>query len=508
MPAWMSAHHEYPQLAIGPNGLPYLFFRKMIDRFPVEEHETLLKFGAETRRMQPWYDTIRGMSSIQVTGFDGATWLPTRELPLSVGGAYAQTGAVIAGGKLAIVWPADGRTYEDPHFRTSQLRYAEFELNETARADRMQAFHSEPSAKPDAAPTEQEDLARIQAVRWEDSEPLKLYRGDLHRHTDISADSTLDGDILLAYRYAYDAAALDFLAVTDHSGAQKFHYYQYQWWRNRQIATMFNQPGHFATFFGYERTVTFPGGHRNVISTRRDLQPVWISDEEFFGKESWAERLYPSLLKGGDIAIAHTVATGGGTDWRDGDPRAEPVVEIFQGLRGSYEEPNTPSKGVGMMRYTAGLVWNAWAKGRKLGVITSSDHSSTHQSYACVYAPELTAEAILSAIKERRTFGATDNIIVKLDAVTTAGNVYKMGRELTDVAAPKLRASIEGTQPLASVELIRNGKILLARNPNQRSDAFEFRDNDPLDTEAYYYLRIVQEDRQLAWSSPIWVTIE
>ena len=508
VPAWMSSLHEYPQLAIGANGLPLLFFRKVIDRFPVEEHETLLKFGAETRRMQPWYDTIRSMSSIQMMAFDGAVWSAPRELPLSVGGAYAQTGAAVAGGKLAVVWPADGRTYEDPHFRTSQLRYTELELNAaTAGDDRMVAFRSEPGDAPDAAPTEKEDLARIRAVRWEDTEPLKLYRGDLHRHTDLSADSIVDGDILLAYRYAYDAASLDFLAVTDHSGAQKFHYYQYQWWRNRQIATMFNQPGHFATFFGYERTVTYPGGHRNVISTRRDMQPVWISDEEFFGKESWAERLYPSLLKGGDIAIAHTVATGGGTDWRDGDPRAEPVVEIFQGLRGSYEEPNTPAKGMGM-RYDAGLVWSAWAKGRKLGVITSSDHTSTHQSYACVYAPELTSEAILNAIKKRRTFGATDNIIVKLDAVTSAGEVYKMGQELSDVSAPKLRASIEGTQPLASVELIRNGKILLARNPGQPSDTFEFRDNDPLNTEAYYYLRIVQKDKQLAWSSPIWVTIE
>ena len=99
-------------------------------------------------------------------------------------------------------------------------------------------------------------------------------------------------------------------------------------------------------------------------------------------------------------------------------------------------------------------------------------------------------------------------IIVKFDAVTADGEVYKMGRELTAVSAPKFRASIEGTRPLASVELIRNGKILLARSPDKRTDAFEFRDNDPLGTEAYYYLRIVQKDKQLAWSSPIWVTIE
>ena len=64
-------------------------------------------------------------------------------------------------------------------------------------------------------------------------------------------------------------------------------------------------------------------------------------------------------------------------------------------MRGSYEELNTPAK-AGTPN-PAGLVWNAWAKGHKMGLISNSDHQSTHQSYACVYAPELTAEAVMRA---------------------------------------------------------------------------------------------------------------
>ena len=503
VPAWMSDLHEYPHLAIGPNGLPYVFFRKSIHRIPIEEHALKLKFGERERFLQPWYDTIRGMSSIQMIGFDGATWLPVRELPLSEGGAFAQSGAALLGDRLAFVWPSDGRSYEDPHFRTSQLRYAEFDLSERpAERDDMQPFVSEPEGAPDAAPTEAQDLARVRAARWDDKQPLRLFRGDLHRHTDLSADSQRDGDILMQYRYALDAGALDFLAVTDHSGAERMHFYKYQWWRTRQIATMFNKPGRFATFFGYERTVTYPGGHRNVISTRRDMQPVPISDEEFTGVESWAERLDPSLIANGDIAIAHTTAGGGGTDWRDGDPRAEPVVEVLQALRGSYEEPNSPAA---RGDKPEGYVWNAWKKGRKIGLIANSDHQSTHQSYACVYAPELTAEAIHMGIKQRLTFAASDNIVLQFEAVTPDGEIHKMGSEVVSDSTPELRIRIDGTAQIEKLEVIRNGEILHSISPGSSSVRLSYRDNDPLTEEAYYNVRLVQKNKQIAWSSPIWV---
>ena len=40
---------------------------------------------------------------------------------------------------------------------------------------------------------------------------------------------------------------------------------------------------------------------------------------------------------------SHTSATGMGTDWRDNDPEVEPVVEIYQGHRQSYEHLGAPA---------------------------------------------------------------------------------------------------------------------------------------------------------------------
>ena len=505
VPAWMSDRHEYPRVVIGANDVPYVFFRKQIHRQPILEHGLTLKIGEDERVLQPWYDTIRGMSSLHVIGYDGARWMGERELPLSTGGAFVQMAPARGKEATAVVWPSDGRSYRDPHFRTSQLRWAELPLaGKLSRDEAMQAFASPDSGADPEIEAEQRDLARVRASRWQDAEPLKLFRGDLHRHTDLSADSEVDGDILYAYRYALDPGALDFLAVTDHSGAERFHYYKYQWWRTRQIASMFNRPGRFVSFFGYERTVTFPGGHRNVISTRRDLQPILISDEEFTGLESWAERLYPALLAGGDIAIAHTTAGGGGTDWRDGDPRAEPVVEIFQGLRGSYEEEGTPAKGRGANR-PAGFVWNAWAKGRRMGVIANSDHTSTHQSYACVYAPRLTREDIHGAIKKRLTFAATDNIVVKFEVEGADGARKKMGEEAVAAAQPRFAILVEGTDAIARLELIRSGRVVHTVSPGRTSASLDYLDNAAPDGESYYHVRVQQADGQLAWSSPIWV---
>lgn len=505
VPAWMSAMHEYPSLFIGEGGVPYVFFRKMLLRLPVSEHELNVKFGAEERRMQPWYDTIRGMSAIHLTAFDGRKWLPVRDVPMSVAGAYAQLALARVNGGVDLVWPADGRTYEDPHVRTSQIRYARYSLDAAyAGEERLRPLEPGGEEFVDAAPTEAADLARVRAARWADKHPLRLFRGDLHRHSDLSADSQNDGDVLLQYRYALDAGALDFLAVTDHSGAERLHYYKYQWWRTRQIATMFNQPGRFATFFGYERTVTFPGGHRNIISTRRDMQPVPISDEEFTGNESWAERLYPALIEHGDIAIAHTTAGGGGTDWRDNDPRAEPVVEVFQALRGSYEEPNSPAKAG--TNQPAGFVWNAWKKGWRIGLLSNSDHESTHQSYACVWAPELTNAAILGAIKQRRTYAATDNILLRFEARTENRPPTKMGGELEANRPPELSIEAAGTAPIASLEVIRSGEVVYSAQPGDHDIAVSFRDaSAPASGSAHYHVRMVQSDGQIVWSSPVWV---
>ena len=66
--------------------------------------------------------------------------------------------------------------------------------------------------QPDNSPHHTRAVTEFGGKRYE------LFFGDLHRHTDISlCFAPSDGSIDDAYRYAIDAAPLDFLGITDHT---------------------------------------------------------------------------------------------------------------------------------------------------------------------------------------------------------------------------------------------------------------------------------------------------
>src|SRR6185437_13397912 len=141
--------------------------------------------------------------------------------------------------------------------------------------------------------------------------------------------------------------------------------------------------------------------------------------------------LYDYLKEHGGITASHTSGTGMGTDWRDVNPVYEPIVEIFQGHRNSYEHlgaprvARRPGEAIGGWK-PLGMVWNALAMQYRLGFHASSDHISTHISYAVAVAEEGTRESVLDAFRRRHCYGATDNIVLD---VRTADNAHVMGDE-------------------------------------------------------------------------------
>ncbi|MCP5110272.1 MAG: hypothetical protein GY953_05510, partial [bacterium] len=287
--------------------------------------------------------------------------------------------------------------------------------------------------KPTAHPNEAEDVRRIRNYRARvGGKELRILRGDTHRHTELSMDlrGSPDGSIQDFYRYMLDAASMDWGFISDHQyGGDR----GYWWWITEKAADLFQSPPHYVSLFGYERSVRYPFGHRNVFHTKRGVRNVpffappeaYIQFHNGIGEviEGDTKMLYEEIRRSGGIAISHTSATNMGTDWADNDPELEPVVEIFQGDRYSYEcagcpfsdkGDGYPSEGAAMLEtiQEKGMVSAAWAKGYRLGVIASSDHLSTHMSYALVYAEETSREAVASAIRQRHTYAATDNILV------------------------------------------------------------------------------------------------
>ena len=471
-----------------------------------------------------------------LTHYNSNGWSAARPIPESWGRMSTRIAAVSAvDGGVWLAWPTDNRRAE---FARRAIRHEVF-------AGRMSPA---PPPRPPSLITpevervevkaghtnEAADLDAIRSYRTSVSgRSVQIVRGDLHRHTDLSGDGGHDGSLQDFYRYMIDAASMDFGASTDHQGGS----HDYWWWYSQKMTDMYHIPGAYVSLFGFERSVPYPGGHHNVLYSNRSgrvipyfmrggvsqyrlgaspqgdepgvtPRPVRNEEGEIISNGVVANDtllLYEEVRRMGGLAIPHTSGTDQGNDWRYNNPEFVPVVEIFQGARTSYEYPGAPLSAKSPADSPSGyqpdgFVRNAWDKGRRLGIIASSDHFSTHYAYAMVYTDRSTREGILDAIRRRHTYGATDNILLD---VRMGG--YFMGDEFRVDGPLRIKVKVRGTRALEKVHIIRGGKILYTRQPDTQEVTFEYTDTSAPSGTQYYYVRVEQVDKQLAWSSPCWV---
>jgi hypothetical protein len=364
-----------------------------------------------------------------------------------------------------------------------------------------------PEAKlPVVHPQEAEDVARIRNYRLEaGGKKLRLWRGEFHRHTEISAHRDQDGLLEDAYRYGIDAGNLDWIGVGDHDNGFG---QEYMWWIMQKNTDLFHNPPHFVGAHTYERSVVYPNGHRNVIMPKRGVRPLprGVLKGTPEGGSPDTKMLYAYLKHFGGMCASHTSATNMGTDWRDNSAELEPVVEIYQGHRHNYEHfgaPRAPTKETQIGGYEpAGFVWNALEKGYRLGFQCSSDHVSTHMSYAVLLTDDISRQGIIDAFKQRHSYGATDNIILDVRS-----GEHLMGDEFETGKRPTLDIVARGTAPIAKLHVIRDNKYVYSTEPMQPDVKRQYVDMDAKPGQSsFYYVRIDQSDGNLAWASPMWIT--
>jgi hypothetical protein len=186
----------------------------------------------------------------------------------------------------------------------------------------------------------------------------------------------------------------------------------------------------------------------------------------------------------------------------------EPLVELYQGYHAAYEYAGGPRAETDQLQNSVhggyrplGFYWNALAKGYKLGVQASSDHIATHNSYTMIYSPSVVRAEIVDSMRKRHAYGATDNIILDF----RADGVHMMGDAFEAAKSPKFQVKVVGTAPIAKVEIIKNAKFVFDTQPGGNTADFSYVDANPGSGESWYYVRVTQTDRNLAWSSPIWV---
>jgi hypothetical protein len=438
--------------------------------------------------------------------YDGKAWSAPRPLPGSLNLLDNRPAVVPDGSGLLAVYSGDGRrntTNRDQDDLFAARLSASGPIHEpTLVADDPPAA----AAVPAVHANEAADVARLRAYRAEaGGKKLRLLRGEFHRHTEFSAHRDIDGLLEDSWRYALDAAALDWMGNGDHDSGYGS---EYMWWQIQKVTDLFHHPPHFVAAQTYERSVVYPNGHRNVMMPRRGIRPLPRGDLKGTPEKGTPDTkvLYAYLKHFGGMCASHTSATDMGTDWRDNNPEFEPVVEIYQGHRHNYEVKGAPRSAVKETNIggyqPAGYVWNALEKGYRLGFQASSDHVSTHMSYAVVLTDDASRQGLIDAFKKRHSYAATDNILLDVRS-----GEHRMGDAFTTARRPTLEVTIQGTAPVARVHVIRDNKYVYSAEPKKREVKLRYTDMDAKKGKtSYYYVRVEQADGNLAWASPMWIT--
>lgn len=492
-----SNRYAYPQIGIDGKGRVWLTYRQ--------------KFGSRnsSHAGSYWLTFARRL--------DGDQWSEPIEIHHSCG--LLDHRPVLLphkSGGVLIVHNTDGR-YTTPHTIANDIYLSYLDLPGEPMEPKLVA-HDPGKKNPKLVARHEREMAAVKRIRdyrvESGGKSYRLLRGEFHRHTEISWDGGPDGSLEDMFRYAIDAANMDWIGNGDHdNGAGR----EYSWWLTQKFTDAYTVPGRFTGMFTYERSVPYPHGHRNCVFARRGIrtlprlaQPDPMQRVAGIHADD-TKMLYRYLKELGGVCAVHTSATSMGTDWRDNDPQVEPFVEIYQGDRMSYEKEQAPRAGYDPSTkrvpaniagwFPLGFLDNALLnKGYKLGFQASSDHWSTHISYCIVLAEKNDRESILAAMRKRHVYGATDDIICDV----RCGN-HIMGDEFQVSGSPTLKVKVIGTNDLDKVEILRDSTVVAALKVNGRECSEDWTDPQPKDGVHYYYVRVLQKDGEIAWVSPMWI---
>ncbi|MYD64303.1 MAG: DUF3604 domain-containing protein, partial [Gemmatimonadetes bacterium] len=130
----------------------------------------------------------------------------------------------------------------------------------------------------------------------------------------------------------------------------------------------------------------------------------------------------------------------------------------------------------------------------------AQSHLTARQGIMGFWAKELTREAAFEAMWNRRVFG-TMNVRVYLRFEVCGAF---MGSTVRHDGPRQIRLEATSESPFTLIEIVRNGETIQKIEPGECEILWETQDGGSGGAD-YYYGRLMREDGQMAWSSPVWV---
>lgn len=358
-----------------------------------------------------------------------------------------------------------------------------------------------------------------------------VYFGEIHTHSGHVPEGMTypgcgTGSWEDNYGYARGPGGVDFYALTDHeyqvAPEEEGEYFG--------LVERFDEDGRFVCLPAFEHT-NLLYGHRNVYFRGPGGRIVNCNREGGMLTMDPAKVISPTELWAGLEANGapfmtvphHSSSTSHPCTWDYFHATHDRLIEVYSAWGSSEYYGDFPR---GVSDRTRGFdVRDAIRRGLRFGLTASSDghdgHPANAQSplvkhhhifhfcgsgRAAVLTDELTREAVFDALYARRCY-ATTGPPIGLD-VTLDGAL--MGGELPQLAGgrrPKLAIRCEGSAGIDHIRIVKNARVVatLPCHGEFAADAhWEDRDYDNEKPNSYY-VRVVQKDRESAWSSPIWV---
>jgi hypothetical protein len=331
----------------------------------------------------------------------------------------------------------------------------------------------------------------------------KLIWGQTHCHTNLSSCHRRDDQSIdFNYRFFQDVMKSDFGCVTDHC----FNQWQLERHLNHKIADYYYYPGQFVAFPAYEWTGTRcqheggPFGHANCLFLEEEGEMEFYSPIDPLSFGSSLLKLWDTYKDVRIVTIPHHTSDMKHTfNWDFYDAGKAVVTEVFQDFRGQHEQPAAwGSTAHSKTSKEQAWVVSALKRGHRLGLIGGGDHTGIAR--AGVEVEELTRTALYHGLMNRRAYASTEMEV----EISFSANQEPVGSIVVCKEA-NFRLEILSATKIAEVALLKNGVVYEQHQIHAEQYTCEWK--VLCDQNQFWYCRVLMENGEVIWTSPIWLEV-